>query len=55
MLSFIVCCYELAAGLIDPEDIAQACQSLGIQPTDCAIVVVAISTAPEPGLGRGCR
>ena len=52
-LSFIVCCYELAAGLIDPEDIAQACQSLGIQPTDCAIVVVA--NFHRAGAGAGTR
>jgi flagellar assembly factor FliW len=49
-LSFIVCCYEIAAGLIDAEDIGQACQSLGIEPKDCAIVVIANFHRNEGGV-----
>ena len=40
-LSFIVCCQEPAVSLIDSQDIAQACQYLGIEPNVCALILIA--------------
>ena len=40
-LSLIVCSYEPAAGLIDAEDLAEACEHLSIRMEDCAIALIA--------------
>lgn len=40
-ISFIVCSYEPSAGLIDPHDIAEACEHLGVRTEDCAIALIA--------------
>ena len=40
-LSFVICSYDVSAGLIELQDLAQACDHLGIAPQDCAVALIA--------------
>ena len=40
-LSFVICSYDVSAGLIEVSDLAQACDHLGISAQDCAVALIA--------------
>ncbi len=40
-LSFVICSYDVSASLIAVEDLARACDHLGISPQDCAVALIA--------------